>query len=57
MNAKTGKNAVIFNLDSRTEAYPCFALAKDGKIAKVESAGALPEGFPSILLLAGKILV
>ena len=44
MNAKTGKNAVIFNLDSRTEAYPCFALAKDGKIAKVESAGALPEG-------------
>ncbi len=44
MNAKTGKNAVIFNLDSRVLAYPCFALAKDGTIAKVESADALPEG-------------
>lgn len=44
MNAKSENNAVIFNLDSRTLAYPCFALAKNGTVAKVESAGSLPDG-------------
>lgn len=45
MNAADGANKVLFNMDSRTFAYPYFALAKDGTVAKVESASsALPEG-------------
>lgn len=44
MNAEKGKNSVIFNLDSRTLAYPCFALAADGKIVKVNSEAELPDG-------------
>lgn len=44
MNAATGKNAVIFNLDTRTLTYPCFALAADGKIAKINSEAELPDG-------------
>lgn len=45
MNAKSGVNTVMFNQDSRDLSYPCYALAKDGSVATIESAAStVPEG-------------
>lgn len=45
MNAKSGSNTVMFNQDSRDLSYPCYALAKDGTVATIESASStMPEG-------------
>ncbi len=45
MASADGKNPVLLNPDSRVLAYPCFALAADGKVVEVASAdAALPAG-------------
>lgn len=45
MKSSDGKNNILFNQDSRTLSYPCFALSKDGTIKKLASASdAIPQG-------------
>lgn len=45
MASSVTHNAILFNKDSRTLAYPCYALGKDGALVKIESATASrPEG-------------
>ena len=45
MTADGGKNPVLINHDSRTLAYPYYALAADGTIAEIASAETvLPQG-------------
>ncbi len=44
MASADGKNPVLINLDSRTLAYPCYALVPDGKIASVADANSVPQG-------------
>ena len=44
-NSPDGRNAVLFNKDSRELSYPCYALAKDGRVVTLNSAStSLPEG-------------
>ncbi len=42
------KNTVIFNLNSRNLEYPCYALAKDGKVVEMASDADLPAEGPEI---------
>lgn len=45
MKSTDGNNTILFNQDSRTLSYPCFALSKDGTIKKLASASdAVPQG-------------
>lgn len=45
VKSSDGHNAIIFNRDSRTLAYPCYALGGNGEVIPVESSSsALPAG-------------
>lgn len=45
MNANSGKNPVLLNMNGRTVSYPCYAVAKDGTVKEIASASvALPDG-------------
>lgn len=38
-------NRILFNINSRTLSYPCYALASDGTVAEIQSASAaIPDG-------------
>lgn len=46
-SSETG-NAILFNKNSRTLAYPCHALGKDGKVVRIESASSTRPDGPEI---------
>ena len=43
---ESDNNAILINKDSRELTYPCWALAADGKVAKIEAEGATYTAHP-----------